>query len=655
MSNGLRRCITLLVLFSGCLVLVACASPVVKMPHVLPEIVKAYKSVTVPGSWSGMEESGVVVEKGDTFTILAKGEILVWPEKSRYRGPSSALTYRIGRDEWYRRWYGQPVLEASAAGAIFLGFEDGPLDPDGSAQHPEYYRDNQGVFVVDLILWKREDPVQQGQVMQDLLQKDPQNLQVASVVTYFKGRREIRLAEQQATQDVAATQQALATLTQTTAPPTPDTPGTPPAPPGPEPEKERQIAELTARLQRAQQTLQELEALKQQLATQQVREQELTTQLARLQADPTRSGAGPPVIAVATPADGASLEVDTVLVAGVAEHPAGLTRLDLLVNGEAVGRRDQRDVRVEGKAPRRIEFTERLRLREGANAVVIAAHGGDGQVAQKTLTVEYRKKRMRVWAVVVGINKYRYLPPLKYAVNDAREIYRYLVEVNHVPPEQIWLLLDEEATLDRLRSVLGTQLRRQADREDTVLVFLAGHGATERDAASPDGDGLEKYLLPVNADPKDLYATALPMHEVARVFQRINAERLVFLADTCYSGASGGRTVPVTGTRATLSGAFLDRLSQGKGRVLLTASDANEVSTEQDALQHGVFTYYLLEALRGKGDVDGDGVLTVDEVYRYVATTVPQATGQEQHPVKKGEVTGQIVLGVVGDPHGRAR
>jgi hypothetical protein len=26
---------------------------------------------------------------------------------------------------------------------------------------------------------------------------------------------------------------------------------------------------------------------------------------------------------------------------------------------------------------------------------------------------------------------------------------------------------------------------------------------------------------------------------------------------------------------------------------------------------------------------------------------VPQATGQDQHPVKKGEMTGQIILGVV--------
>lgn len=68
---------------------------------------------------------------------------------------------------------------------------------------------------------------------------------------------------------------------------------------------------------------------------------------------------------------------------------------------------------------------------------------------------------------------------------------------------------------------------------------------------------------------------------------------------------------------------------------------------EKDELQHGVFTYYLLEALRGKGDLDGNGIITLEEVYHYVSTKAPQATGQDQHPVKKGEMTGQIVLGVV--------
>ena len=45
--------------------------------------------------------------------------------------------------------------------------------------------------------------------------------------------------------------------------------------------------------------------------------------------------------------------------------------------------------------------------------------------------------------------------------------------------------------------------------------------------------------------------------------------------------------------------------------------------------------------------MDKDGAITVDEVYRYVSMKVPQAPGQDQHPVRKGEMTGQIILGVL--------
>jgi uncharacterized caspase-like protein len=179
-----------------------------------------------------------------------------------------------------------------------------------------------------------------------------------------------------------------------------------------------------------------------------------------------------------------------------------------------------------------------------------------------------------------------------------------------------------------------------------VIIFFAGHGATEKDVMSPDGDGLEKYLLPCDADPNDLYATAMPMGEISRIFSRIQAERLVFIADSCYSGASGGRTIEVSGIRATISEAFLDRIAEGKGRVIMTASGANEVSAEYDQLKQGVFTYYLVEGLKGKADTDKDGAVTVDEVYQYVSEAVPRATNQEQHPVKKGTAEGQLILSI---------
>jgi uncharacterized caspase-like protein len=194
---------------------------------------------------------------------------------------------------------------------------------------------------------------------------------------------------------------------------------------------------------------------------------------------------------------------------------------------------------------------------------------------------------------------------------------------------------------------LGTHLKNKAGKEDMVIIYFAGHGACEKDVMSPDKDGLEKYILPYDADPRDLYGSALPMSEVSRIFNRIRSERLIFIADACYSGASGGRTISLTGIRANISEAFLDRIASGRGRIILTASGANEVSGEDDELKHGVFTFFLLEGLRGKADTDRDEIITVDEVYRYVSRRVPRATGQEQHPVKKGIVEGQLILGVI--------
>ena len=123
---------------------------------------------------------------------------------------------------------------------------------------------------------------------------------------------------------------------------------------------------------------------------------------------------------------------------------------------------------------------------------------------------------------------------------------------------------------------------------------------------------------------------------------------MIFIADACYSGASGGRTISLTGgLRARISDKFLDRISTGKGRIILTASGANEVSAEKPELKHGVFTHYLIRGLEGAADVNQDGLITVDEIYGYVSTEVPRETGQEQHPVKKGTVEGRLVLGVV--------
>jgi uncharacterized caspase-like protein len=350
---------------------------------------------------------------------------------------------------------------------------------------------------------------------------------------------------------------------------------------------------------------------------------------------------------IASPRDGSTIEAKSIRLSGVAEDELGIQELKIFINNKPLEDKTGRGIRLSQKAPsKRIEFNEPVPLQPGENKIRVRAVDADGFSSEKILVVKHIEIRKNVWAVVIGINDYPNTRRLKYAVADAKAFYRHLVDVIQIPAENVTLLLNQDARLSRLRSSLGTHLKRKAGKEDMVIIYFAGHGATEKDVLSPDGDGLEKYLLPFDVDPEDLYASALPMREISHIFYRIQSERIIFIADSCYSGASGGRTISLSGIRANISDAFLDRIAGGKGTVIITASGANEVSAEDEKLGHGVFTYYLLEGLSGAADADQDGVITVDEAYRYVFTHVPRATGQEQHPVKKGTVEGRLILSV---------
>jgi uncharacterized caspase-like protein len=351
---------------------------------------------------------------------------------------------------------------------------------------------------------------------------------------------------------------------------------------------------------------------------------------------------------IVSPRDGQTISSIAIQLIGVVEDDNGLQKVDIFLNGKPLIVDQGRGLRIDQvESAKRYEFNERVAINSGKNSIKIVAEDLSGRVTEQTMVVNRKDDKRIVWAVVVGVDTYTDLPHLKYAVKDARAFNDLLLGTKLVSPQNIFLATDEEANIANLRTILGTELKKKAGQDDLVIIYFAGHGATERDSRSPDGDGIEKYLLPYDADPNNLYATALPMGEISHILNRINSDRLIFIADACYSGASGGRTVPLQGIRSNLSDAFLKRIASGKGRVIMTASGPNEVSVEDDDLQHGVFTYHLIEAMKGKADYDTDGFVTVDEAYRYVSEKVPNATEQQQHPIKKGTVEGQLILSIV--------
>jgi hypothetical protein len=367
----------------------------------------------------------------------------------------------------------------------------------------------------------------------------------------------------------------------------------------------------------------------------------------------------PLTITIHTPAEGARLTEAMGTVAAVVTSSKWVAEVTVALNGAEVHRQHEPEPR------QLVALAVPVTLREGTNTVIISASEPDGTARPEIRTLIYEKPRPVAtappepdrWAVIIGVGAYEHpdIPRLRYTVADAEAFYQVLVESGFAR-EHVLLLTDttnRKPTLRNVKWALGTFLARAARKDDTVLIFFAGHGTTEVDPRGVDGDGLAKYLVPIDADPDDLFSTALAMDDFPTIFGRIEAERVVAFLDTCYSGAAGGRTFAVKRTRGIkVEDVFLERLARAKGRAIVTASRPSEVSLELTDLGHGLFTYHLLRGLRGAA-ADRDGIVTLQELYQYVEREVTQksrAVGGNQHPVMKGELEAGLPLVKVATP-----
>jgi len=376
-------------------------------------------------------------------------------------------------------------------------------------------------------------------------------------------------------------------------------------------------------------------------------------------AQPPRGDTEPPKITINQPAADATVTDEKILVTGLVTDNVEVVRVQVLVNG--VEAPSLLDVGVVGRG---VPVGVLAELKPGLNVIEVVATDKAGNVARVTVRVTRGTgasvplpapgpKIATRWAIVIGVTDYdnKGVPKLRFAESDADAMYRLLTTRAGYARENVLLLTDrapEKPTLQNFRLALGDFLSRKTARDDMVLIYYTGLGASEVDASSRETDGLAKYLIPRNVQPDALRTTAFSMQEMQGLVARIPAERVVVLLDTSYSSAAGGRSLAPPNARPhNLGDQFLDRLAKSRGRLVIAASGPNEVALEPTDLGHGLFTYYLLEGLAGKADRNGDGVVTVSELFPYLEDQVDRksrAAGGRQRPVMKGDIEGALPL-----------
>ena len=245
------------------------------------------------------------------------------------------------------------------------------------------------------------------------------------------------------------------------------------------------------------------------------------------------------------------------------------------------------------------------------------------------------------WAVVIGISEYQdpRIPKIRYADRDAQSFYDWLIssEGGRYHKENVKLLINSNGSYKEIRGALFEWLK-QVLEEDIVTIYFAGHGSPD----SPKSSNL--FLYPHDVDYNNIATTGFPMWDIRTALERfIKAKKIIVIVDACHSGGVGqsfdisrrdGRGIIVNPISESLQN--LSDVSDGV--CILSASNEGQLSQEGEQWGdgHGVFTYYLLDGLKGKANLNKDEHVTLGELTSYVSEHVRRATKNEQSPVVSG-------------------
>ena len=220
-------------------------------------------------------------------------------------------------------------------------------------------------------------------------------------------------------------------------------------------------------------------------------------------------------------------------------------------------------------------------------------------------------------AVIVSSDLAAGQAPLRYAARDAERMAAVLRELGGFTRT---IELRNPTPADLRRALDDAEAQAAHDPRLELLFYYSGH-----------------------ADPQGLLLgdARFPYQELRQRLEGSRALVRVALLDACHAGGvirpKGGRP----GAGFSLE-AF--RPLDLRGAAIIAASTASELAQESSQIEGSYFTHYLISALRGAGDQDGNGTVTLTEAYRYTyarttTATLPSAWGM-QHPSYDYQLSG---------------
>jgi WD40 repeat protein len=351
----------------------------------------------------------------------------------------------------------------------------------------------------------------------------------------------------------------------------------------------------------------------------------------------------PPLVEILTPSKGstqANSKQDVVV--RVTDQGGGIDEIRLYHNDKLIDgtQRGFKPVAKEGSSETK-SFT--ISLVDGVNRIkATALNTQRTESLPHEIEVKYKaptQVKPNMYILAIGINEY--LNPrynLNYAKNDANAFVNALQKGASGIFEKITLLTiyDSQATRSGIVGEIQKVIQ-QARPEDVFVFYYAGHGVMSSGSTSEKPDF---YLVPHNVTKMyeaddELKSKGISAKEIGEFSKSIRSQKQLFILDACQSGGA----IQSFAMRGAAEEKAIAQLSRSTGTYFIAASGTEQFATEVATLGHGIFTYSIIEALKGACK-STDGRLTVNLLKGCVEDMVPELStkykGSPQFPTGYG-------------------
>lgn len=349
-----------------------------------------------------------------------------------------------------------------------------------------------------------------------------------------------------------------------------------------------------------------------------------------------------PTIQVTSPPVDAAFHEERVRVLGAVTSVTGVATVLVTVNGQPAG------VPIRNFEPgaRYVPVEATVDLLPGNNVIGITVTDTLGvravAVRKVTRTLEKIAEPER-WAVVIGVRKYQNptIPWRRFGDVDAQAVAEVLMKRGGFKRSNMRLLYEGSGeappTLNNMKRALDDWLFKNAGPRDIVFIYFAGRAAKDDDRA---------YLMPADADPSVPETSAFDLEALEAMVRRLRAYQVLMVLDAPFGRIPGGFA------GANTEQQYMSLLTRSAGRVVISASQANEEALELASLKHGLFTYYLLRGLDGEADTDRSGGVSGTELLDHLTKSIgdhADSLGTRQRPVVYGNAADMPTMPVRRD------